>query len=367
MHIAPSRSENMKRIIFFVLLISTLMVACTALSDSEPLMVDEDQYTLGYEEFLTENGLLVMKMNKMLDEEHYRLRNVKFLNENELLVMKQNKESGGTKKIELVDINSGTVKQIYEGEFSEDPGNHLSILDTNDNNILISGYEAALVISRDKAVFDEIKFERNIWANAFLPDGNLLCFDNGEVYLFDLNSRQIQHLFEIKPDQGLVNCWFRINSDGTEALFITAKENYEIDVYKIDLLTRSFRLLNGKGSTAFWENENILLVQTGTISKYPVKLEIINQDDEVIAAKNYSSEERIKILDIAEDLILVYVTDRSATSTYLQILDSNLNEIYKISDSGYVHSGTICSSNRKIAYMVNSSLFIINLDTQNKN
>ncbi len=367
MHIALSRSENMKRIVFFVLLISTLMVGCTVKSDLEPVKVDGDQYTLGYEEVLTENGLPVMKMNKMPDEEHYRLRNVKFLNENELLIMKQNKESLRTKKIELVDINSGIVKQIYEGELSEDPGNHLSILDADDNNILISGYEAALVISRDQAVFDEIKFERNIWANAFLPDGNLLCFDNGEVYLFDLNSRQIQHLFEIKPAQDLVNCWFKINSNGTEALFIAAKENYEIDVYKIDLLTNSFQLLNGKGSIAFWENENILLVQEGTFSEYPAKIEIINQDNEVVAAKNYSNEEGITILDISEDLILVYVRDRSSNSTFLQILDSNLNEIYKISDSGYVHSGTIYPSNRKIAYMAYSSLYIIDLDTQNKN
>lgn len=365
----------MKRIIFFVLLISTFSVACTVQGDSEALMVEENN-RLGYEEFLNENGLLVTKMNKMVDEEDYRLRYVEFLNDNELLVMKKNRENLRTRKIELVDINSGTVKQIYEGELSEDPGNHLSIINGDDNNILISGYEAALVISRDQAVFDEIKFERDIWANALLPDGNLLCYDNGEVYLFDLKSQKIQHLLDITSSQNLVNCWFKINSDGTEALFVGAKENYDIEVYKIDLITNSFRLLYDKRSIVFWKNENILLVQEGIFSEYPAKLEIMGQEDVVVAVKNYSHEEAINIKDISEDLILIDVIDKRSSGSplaFLQILDNNLNEVLKISDIRYINGGAISPSSQKIAFIAYladddyASLCIVNLDTQNKN
>ena len=364
----------MKRIIFFILLISTLMVGCTVMSDSEPSMVDEDQNRLGYVEFLNENEIFVRKINKMPDREHYRFRYVEFLNESELLVMKQNRESLRTKKIELLDINSGTVKQIYEGELSEDPGNHLSILNADDNNLLISGYEAALVVSKDQAAFEEIRFERDIWANAFLPDGNLLCFDNGKVYIFDLNSREIQHLLDIRPAQNLVNCWFKINCDGTEALFVAAKENYDIEVYRIDLVNNSFRLIYDKRSIAFWQNENILLVHEGIFQEYPAKLDIMNHDDLTLTSKNYSDKQAINIIDISKDIIQINVIDKTSSGdTYLQILDSNLNEILRISNIRYIIGGSISPSSRKIAFIAYlgdddyPSLCIIDLDKQNGN
>lgn len=373
MRVASPRSEIMKKLLFFVLLISVFTVACTVQSDTETLMEHKEQSKIEYEKFLSESGLQVIKFNIMIDEEHYGFRNVVFLNENELLVMKMNNENLRNRIIKLLDINSSTLKQIYEGELSEDP-NHLSILNVDDNNILISGYEAALVISRDQASFDEIRFERDIWANAFLPDGNLLCFDNGKVYIFDLNSREIQHLLDIRPAQNLLNCWFKINSDGTEALFVAAKANYELDVYRIDLVSNSFKLIDEKGSVAFWMNENILLAQEGVFLEYPAKLKIMNQDDVVAATKNYSNEESISIIDVTEDLILINIIDKTSSgNNYLQILDNNLNELYRIPDLGYLINGSISSSSRKIAFITYTaddgqvSLCMIDLDNQEAN
>jgi len=79
-------------------------------------------------------------------------------------------------------------------------------------------------------------------------------------------------------------------------------------------------------------------------------------------------------MDVTEDLILINIIDKTSSgNTYLQILDNNLNELYRISDLGYLINGSISPSSRKIAFITYTaddgqvSLCMIDLDNQEAN